>query len=98
MARAASISLNPPARIFGPNRRTKRQNRAAAVTSQCVLRSIPPSSLLILFAANWLAVHGVALLLTLAYATYFYPEKTKEHVEWTTRCLEQLALELPART
>lgn len=30
------------------------------------------------------------------YATYFYPEKTKEHVEWTTRCLEQLALELRA--
>lgn len=28
------------------------------------------------------------------YALYFYPEKTKEHVEWTTRCLEQLRLEL----
>jgi hypothetical protein len=28
------------------------------------------------------------------YATYFYPEKTREHAEWAQRCLRQLETEL----
>jgi len=28
------------------------------------------------------------------YATYFYPEKTREHVEWSQRCLQQIEDEL----